>query len=279
MESSVIAEIAVRARKIQARDQRIIIESGFPNRSLARDDTYKLLGHLENMVTTVADVEKQFQLKFGIGERFPKIEVVLPQPSFHNRAYIKINPVRVVYSLGAPWEYDSFFARLGAIHAHETGHLISFFSAPGSLRYRSEARRREVDLGYLTRNGYVPFHYLTGVNFRLFPLGLLKDTRSDAAYYWLNELIANRVEEKVIGTEIDRPVITEDVQGSKAGMNPWVHLFHLVMADIHGLKKEATLLRRRISGSCLPWLRWLPTNDLRERMAEFYRGIEIAVSK
>ncbi|MFZ0035113.1 MAG: hypothetical protein WAK60_09030, partial [Sedimentisphaerales bacterium] len=168
MEPSVIAEIAVRARKIQARDQRIIIESGFPNRSLARDGTYKLLGHLEKMVTTVADVEQQFQLKFGIGERFPKIEVVLPQPSFHNRAYIKINPVRVVYSLGAPWKYDSFFSRLGAIHAHETGHLISFFSAPGSLRYRSEARRREVDLGYLTRNGYVPFHYLTGVDFCLF---------------------------------------------------------------------------------------------------------------
>jgi hypothetical protein len=227
------------------------------------------------MIPAINAVEKQLELKYGIRERFPMIEIELPLHFISNKASIRLNPARVVYSLGGPGAYDSFFANLGVAHAHETGHLLSFFSAEGTLRYRNLARSREVDLGFLARRGFIPFHYLTGVDFSLFPIGLLKGYKGNDAYYWLNELIAHRVEEKVVGMENDRPAIAQNVQHALSEINPWIRVFHLALADVFGLKAGAVDLARSLRGKHLPWRRWLSTNDLRERMAQFYRAVEL----
>ncbi|MFA6549032.1 MAG: hypothetical protein WCT39_03770 [Candidatus Margulisiibacteriota bacterium] len=274
-------DVACRIKKLQGQDNRLRFGHEFP-KPLTQKESESLLDHLDQLVVTIRDVEQIFWARFNIPERFQQIEILLPG-SF-NQALCGLYPPTIKYLLGASGEYQDFFAGAKATFAHEMGHLVSAVLPDGTFRYvdDSVANHATTDVEYLKTSGPVPYKYLKGVDFSLFPIPLIEnDHGPEGLHYQLNELIANRVAEIILGETITTNRIQAQIQKylQSASNKPFVSLFLQVMADITLSSLGEDLLSNELCGIKLPWEDQISTQELRAKMADFYKKIVIISNK
>jgi len=252
------------------------------NRELSPADKGKLFNHLKSFIISTRDVEKDLMLNWGIPRTVKEIEILMP--GAFNNAIAGYNSIQVL--VGEPKKYDSFFSAPGPLYAHELGHNMFFYDGNDKLsKYATVIECDGLTRKDISPDGKLKRKYFEDIPYNILPKELLfpkkaADQTGFGLMYFTDELIADKVALQICGDKetsihIKRKVKERIEWFSSNEKNPWEYLFCITLSGEFKLGPEEKILRQGLAGMKCPWQSSISTEDLLNKMSEFFRTVSL----